>query len=186
MRFDIQGMCGGLVLVALAGCSRAPAAEEPAAAAMDAAAAAAGHDEASLLARGEYVAATSGCNDCHSPGYAESGGQTPKSQWLVGTALGWNGPWGTTYPANLRAKVQGMDEATWLDYTASLHTRPPMPDFAVRAMTEQDRRALFRFIRSLGPGGQAAPAYLPPGQEPPLPFVRWPLPPPPGAAPAAG
>lgn len=138
-------------------------------------------DDAALVERGEYIARTSGCNDCHTPGYAESGGQAPRERWLVGTPLGWNGPWGTTYAANLRLKLQDMDEAAWLEYSAGLHTRPPMPDFAVRAMDEQDRRALYRFVRSLGPGGTPAPAYLPPGQEPPLPYVKWVLPPPPAA-----
>ena len=171
--------CAALALPALAACSPEP----PAATA--APAASASGPGADLLARGRYVAITSGCNDCHSPGYPESGGTTPESQWLLGTPVGWSGPWGTTYPANLRLKVQGMDEAAWLDYTAALHTRPPMPDFAVRAMSREDRKALFHFIRSLGPDGTPAPAYLPPGQEPPLPYVQWHLPPPPPAAAAA-
>lgn len=139
-------------------------------------------DDAALLARGEYIVRTSGCNDCHTPGYAEAGGQAPREQWLVGSPLGWSGPWGTTYPANLRLKLQGMDEAAWMAYSAELHTRPPMPDFSLRAMSEDDRRALYRFVRSLGPGGQPAPAYLPPGQSPPMPYVQWVLPP--AAAPA--
>jgi hypothetical protein len=109
----------------------------------------------------------------------------PRERWLTGSPLGWQGPWGTTYPANLRLKLQSMDEQAWMDYSASLHTRPPMPDFAIRAMSEADRRALYRFVRSLGPAGEPAPAYLPPGTEAPLPYVKWMLPPPP-QAPAAG
>jgi mono/diheme cytochrome c family protein len=130
---------------------------------------------------GEYLVRIAGCNDCHTPGYAETAGQVPKAQWLTGSPLGWNGPWGTTYPANLRQKVAGMDEATWMTYTATLHTRPPMPDLAVRTMQPDDRRAVYRFIHSLGTAGQPAPAYLPPGQKPPLPYVQWVLPPPPAA-----
>ena len=183
MSRNIHCTVAGLALATLAACGQAPMAADATAASPPTPAAA---DDAALLARGEYITVTSGCNDCHSPGFAESGGQTPKAQWLVGTTVGWSGPWGTTYPANLRQKVQGMDEATWLDYTATLHTRPPMPDFAVRAMSPDDRRALFRFIRSLGAGGEPAPAYLPPGQEPPLPFVHWHLPTPPEAPAAAG
>ena len=149
--------------------------------------AAAGSSDAELLAQGDYLVRIAGCNDCHTPGYAESGGTVPKEQWLVGSQLGWSGPWGTTYPANLRLKMQGMDEAAWMAYSGELHTRPPMPDFAVRAMTDKDRRALYRFIRSLGPAGKAAPAYLPPSQIAPLPRVQWMLPPgPPPQAPAAG
>jgi hypothetical protein len=70
-----------------------------------------------------------------------------------------------------------MDEAAWLKYSAELHTRPVMPDFTVRAMKEQDRLAMYRFIKSLGPGGQPAPAYLPPGQEPAPPYMELVLPP---------
>lgn len=164
---------------AAAGCSRTPTSTGAQPVATSSAT-----DDAQLLARGEYLVRIAGCNDCHTPGYAETAGAVPKAQWLVGTRLGWNGPWGTTYPANLRLKLQEMDEAAWLGYSASLHTRPPMPDFAVRTMDEHDRRALYRFVRSLGPGGQPAPAYLPPGTPPQVPYVQWVLPPgAPGASP---
>jgi mono/diheme cytochrome c family protein len=177
MRHDILRPALLAASLALAGCSATSATSDPAppVAASD----------ADLVARGEYLARIAGCNDCHTPGYAETGGQVPKTQWLTGSPLGWNGPWGTTYPANLRLKLQDMDEAAWLKYSAELHTRPPMPDFAIRTMQEQDRRAIYRFIRSLGPGGQPAPDYLPPGQAPQAPYVQWILPPPaPGAQPA--
>jgi mono/diheme cytochrome c family protein len=132
-----------------------------------------------VIARGRYISQIGGCNDCHTPGYGPSGGKVPEAQRLTGDALGWHGPWGTTYPANLRLKVQDMDEAAWMRYSATLHTRPPMPDFAIRDMSETDRRAIYRFVRSLGPAGQAVPAYLPPNQKPQPPYVDWVLPPPP-------
>lgn len=163
--------------LALAACHRAP----QQAAVPPAAHAGIRTTDSSLTAHGEYLIRISGCNDCHTPGYAESGGQVGKEQWLTGSPLGWSGPWGTTYAANLRLTVDRMDEATWLEYSGKLYTRPPMPDFNVRAMKEQDRRAIYRFIRSLGPAGVAAPAYRPPGENPPAPYVRWVLP----AAPAA-
>jgi mono/diheme cytochrome c family protein len=165
----------GIATFILAACGRGEVAD--AAPAAPSAIAATENSDAALLARGEYLVRIAGCNDCHTPGYAETGGEVPKAQWLVGTPLGWNGPWGTTYPANLRLKLQEMDEAAWLAYSATLHTRPPMPDFAVRAMDENDRRAMYRFIHSLGPAGQAAPAYLPPGTAPQPPYVQWVLPP---------
>jgi mono/diheme cytochrome c family protein len=172
--------CLSLAL-ALAACDRAVA---PARAATTPPTSPATHPDGDeqLLARGEYLVRIAGCNDCHTPGYAESGGQVPEAQWLVGTPLGWSGPWGTTYPANLRLKLSDMDEAAWLAYSSNLHTRPPMPDFAVRTMSEDDRRALYRFVRSLGPAGQPAPAYLPPGTQPKPPYVQWVLPPPPAPA----
>jgi len=145
-------------------------------------AAAHGMSDAELIAQGEYIARIGGCNDCHTPGYPQSGGKVPKAQWLVGTPVGWMGPWGTTYPINIRLKAADMDDAAWLDYTSKLHTRPPMPDFAVRDMKESDRLALLRFVKSLGPAGEPAPAYLEPGKQPPMPYVEFKLPPPPAAA----
>lgn len=167
-------LAAGLGLAACSASQGASTTTEPPAASSD----------AELLARGEYLVRISGCNDCHTPGYGESGGNVPKERWLVGGMPGWNGPWGTTYPANLRLALADMDEATWLKYSGELHTRPPMPDFALRTMTEDDRRALYRFIHGLGPAGEKAPDYLPPGQVPTPPYVQWVLPPP--QAPAAG
>ena len=169
----------GLLLVA--GCTRAPAADAGTDAAAPSPAAATAAD-ADVLARGEYLVRVGQCNDCHTPGYAEQQGQLPTAQWLTGNAHAFAGPWGTTFPSNLRRTVHEHDEAGWLAYTATLHTRPPMPDYALRAMSEADRRALYRFIHSLGPAGDAAPAYLPPGQLPPPPYMQLVLP----AAPAAG
>lgn len=140
------------------------------------AAAATPHPEVDLVARGEYVVRTTGCNDCHTAGYAEQQGQIPTAQWLTGSPLGYSGPWGTTYATNLRLRMAELTEAQWLEYSASLRTRPIMPDFAVRAMSEDDRRAIYRFVRSLGPAGQPSPAYLPPGQKPSAPYFELVLP----------
>jgi len=58
-----------------------------------------------------------------------------------------------------------------------LNARPPMPWFNVRDMTSSDHRALYRYIRQLGPAGKPAPAYVPPDQEPKGPAVQFPAPP---------
>src|SRR5262245_19163636 len=63
--------------------------------------------------RGRYLVSIAGCNDCHTPGYAMSGGKVPEKQWLTGDQLGWQGPWGTTYPSNLRLYMQIVSEAEW-------------------------------------------------------------------------
>ncbi|MEF9979512.1 MAG: cytochrome C [Thermomonas sp.] len=179
--------CIAIACLALAACT-APSAPTPASATP----AIANIDrDAELLARGDYLVRIAGCNDCHTPAYGERGGNVPKEEWLVGSPVGFSGPWGTTYAASLRIKAAEMDEAGWLKYTGELHTRPIMPDFALRAMTEDDRRALYRLIRSLGPGGSKAPDYLPPGQTPPAPYLQMVLPPAPAGAaappaPAAG
>jgi mono/diheme cytochrome c family protein len=128
--------------------------------------------------RGRYLSKIAGCNDCHTPGYLLSAGKVPENLWLTGDTLGWRGPWGTTYASNLREKVGKMSEAQWLQYARTTELRPPMPWFTLREMTEADLRALYRFIVYLGPGGQPAPAYVPPDKEPPQPYVTFPAPPP--------
>lgn len=152
------------LVLALAACSAAPA--DPAETEAGAG------DDAALLARGEYLVRIAGCNDCHTPAYADRGGQAPRPEWLTGSPLGFRGPWGTTYAPNLRLKLAEMDERQWLAYSANLRTRPIMPDFALRQMAEEDRRALYRFVRSLGPGGAPAPAYVPPDRQPVPPYFE--------------
>lgn len=128
--------------------------------------------------RGRYLVKIAGCNDCHTPGYTQSGGKIPEQMWLVGDRLGWRGPWGTTYPANLRLYMQKLSEDQWIKIAHSTQFRPPMPWFALRDMNEQDLRTLYQFIRHLGPAGEPAPAYLPPDQTPKEPHVLFPAPPP--------
>jgi mono/diheme cytochrome c family protein len=109
-----------------------------------------------LIERGKYLAQVSGCNDCHTPGYMRADGKVPVAQWLTGSAVGFQGPWGTTYPANLRLTLQDMTEAQWLK-RARTPMRPPMPWFNLGSMSDLDLIALYRFVRSLGPAGEPAP-----------------------------
>ncbi|MFC3550170.1 c-type cytochrome [Lysobacter cavernae] len=171
----------GCAALAVGACQRDGAAPAAVATPITSTSASTSSSPADLVARGEYLIRIAGCNDCHTAGYAEAQGKTDKSQWLTGSPLGYKGPWGTTYAANLRQTLAAMDEAQWLDYSAKLRTRPIMPDFAVRAMSVEDRRALYHFIKSLGPGGGPAPGYLPPGQPPPAPYFELMLPGPPPA-----
>jgi mono/diheme cytochrome c family protein len=128
--------------------------------------------------RGRYLAKIAGCNDCHTAGYLATEGQVPESEWLMGDTFGWRGPWGTTYGANLRLLLGTMSEEQWLTLARNLTARPPMPWFALNEMTDEDLRSLYAFIRYLGPAGEPAPAYVPPDQEPPLPYALFPSPPP--------
>jgi len=131
----------------------------------------------SEVKHGRYVAQTSGCNDCHTPGYPQANGKIEEKLWLTGDKLGWRGPWGTTYPANLRLVAANMTEAQWLA-RARNEMRPPMPWFNLRDMTERDVLAIYRYLRFMGPAGEPAPAYLPPDRTPNPPFVQFPAPPP--------
>lgn len=126
------------------------------------------------VALGRYLVKTAGCNDCHSPGYTQQGGNTPESTWLTGDALGWRGPWGTTYATNLRLFMANMSETQWLNHARSMAPRPPMPWFNMRAMSDGDLRAIYRYVRAAGPAGQPAPAFVPPGQAAAGPVVQFP------------
>lgn len=117
---------------------------------------------ASDARHGRYLVRISGCNDCHTPGFMEKDGKVAESEWLTGDAMGWQGPWGTTYPANLRLVAQQLDEKAWLIRTRQTF-RPPMPSSSLHAMSETDLKAIYRYLRSQGPKGKPAPAYVPPG-----------------------
>jgi mono/diheme cytochrome c family protein len=125
-----------------------------------------------VLARGRYIVSISGCNDCHTAGYPESGGKVRESDWLTGSPVGFSGPWGTTYPANLRLAANSMSEAAWIA-RARTTMRPPMPWFSLRDMSDEDLRAVYRYVRSLGPKGIAAPAFVPPGQKVATPYIEF-------------
>jgi hypothetical protein len=131
-----------------------------------------------LLKRGRYVTIIGGCNDCHTAGYAPTGGKVPETQWLAGDILGFRGDWGTTYATNLRLYFQELTEDEWMKKAKGLPARPPMPWFNLRDMSNNDLRAMYRYIRSLGPLGKPAPAYLPPDKTPPQPYVQFPAAPP--------
>jgi mono/diheme cytochrome c family protein len=125
-----------------------------------------------VLERGRYVVSISGCNDCHTPGYPETDGKTPVAEWLTGSPVGFQGPWGTSYPANLRLYVQGMSEAQWIARVRQ-PMRPPMPWFNLRDMSDADLTAVYRFVRSLGARGEPAPAPVAPGTAVNTPFIEF-------------
>ena len=129
-----------------------------------------------MVERGRYLTKITGCNDCHTPGYLLSEGKVSENLWLTGDKFGWRGPWGTTYGSNLRLFVKGMTEKEWVAIARTLVRRPTMPWFNLNAMNEQDLKAIYQFIRYLGPSGEPAPAYVPPDQEPKTPYALFPTP----------
>lgn len=124
------------------------------------------------IRHGRYLIQISGCNDCHTAGYTQKSGQVPEAEWLTGDAMGWQGPWGTTYATNLRLLFQQMDEQAWLA-RARQPMRPPMPSPSLRAMSDADLRAIYRYVRSLGVKGSPAPAYVPPGGKVATPYFDF-------------
>ena len=125
--------------------------------------------------RGRYLVQTGACNTCHTALYGMLGGNVPESDWLTGDKVGWRGVWGTTYATNLRLYMQELTEEQWLRKARTLTSRPPMPWFAIQAMSDDDLRALYRYVRFLGAAGEPAPSYLPPLFTPRGPYVQFPL-----------
>lgn len=127
--------------------------------------------DAEMIARGRYVIRIAGCNDCHTSGYAQAGGDVPEKKWLTGDAVGFSGPWGTSYPTNLRLFIPTMSEDDWVAFGRHLKTRPPMPWFALNHMSERDLRAVYRFVRFLGPAGKPAPSAIDPDTVPATAYI---------------
>lgn len=122
---------------------------------------------------GRYLVIVGGCNDCHTPGWMETNGATPEEAWLTGSSMGFQGPWGTSYPANLRLTAQAMGEEAFVARVRAGQGLPPMPWMNVSRMADSDLRAIYRFLRSLGPAGEFAPAAVVPGVEPSTPYIPF-------------
>jgi mono/diheme cytochrome c family protein len=123
---------------------------------------------ASDIEAGRYIVATSGCNDCHTPMYARTGGaQPPEAEWLKGSPEPHTGPWGTSYGKNLRLTVASRSEDEWVILLNTGTGLPPMPWPSVRNMSEADKRAIYRYIKAMpGDPGQPSPDPLPPTTPP--------------------
>jgi len=130
----------------------------------------AGDTAGDTVARGRYLVTIGGCNDCHTAGYPEQGGNVPESEWLKGAPVGYQGPWGTTYAANLRLVAGRLTAEQWVEH-ARQERLPPMPWFNLRRMTDPDLKAMYAYIRSLGAPGAAAPAYVAPGGKVTTPYI---------------
>lgn len=126
---------------------------------------------ANEVAAGEYLTTVAGCNDCHTMGWMEQSDAVPVQDRLTGMSIGWRGPWGTSYPANLRLTAANMTSDQWVTMTRSRNGNPPMPWMSLHAMSDQDLRAIYAFLRSLGPSGDPVPAFVPPDREPTTPFL---------------
>lgn len=124
--------------------------------------------------RGRYLVQISGCNDCHTEAFMDKGGAVPEEEWLTGSRRGWHNAHGTTYAANLRLLISRIDEEQWVAMARSMKTRAPMAWYRLREISDSDLRAIYGYVRWLGPAGVPAPAPLPPGVVPPEPYINFP------------
>jgi hypothetical protein len=67
--------------------------------------------------------------------------------------------------------VQQFNADTWVQVMHSRDVRPPMPWQSLHAMSDADLRAIYEYIKQLGPAGVQTPAFVPPGEEPKTPFI---------------
>jgi hypothetical protein len=119
---------------------------------------------------GRYLVKITGCNDCHTPGWMQSPGSTPESLWLTGVPVGFSGPWGTSYASNLRRFVKDFNADMWVQVIRARTQKPPMPWDQLHSMSDADLRAIFEYIKSLGPAGDPTPTDTPPNEEPKTPY----------------
>ena len=123
---------------------------------------------------GRYIVRTGGCNDCHTPGFMVMGEKVPEAEWLIGNPIGFKGPWGTTYPQNLRRFVQPFTAEQFVEVVRTRKDRPPMPWSQLHAMSDADLKAVYAYLKHLGAmHGLAQPAsdWVPPDREPKTPFI---------------
>jgi len=84
----------------------------------------------------------------------------------------WAGPWGISFAANLTPDVTGLGPWTAQDFIHTMRTGkhlgvgrallPPMPWFNLEALTDQDLRALFKYLHSIKPISNQVPQPIPP------------------------
>jgi mono/diheme cytochrome c family protein len=140
---------------------------------------------AELIARGKQISFSSACHDCHTPGGLY--GNPDTQRMLSGSELGWEGPWGVTYPRNLTPDPEtGIPDWTVEDIVAAFRTGhrpdrspilPPMPWPVYGHMSDEDAYALAAFIKSFPPIRHKSPDRIPPGVSPTGARLTFPPPP---------
>ncbi|HEY1728842.1 MAG TPA: hypothetical protein VGG22_10745 [Candidatus Baltobacteraceae bacterium] len=124
-----------------------------------------------MIERGKYLVRFGACNDCHTPGWRETFGKVPVSKWLIGSNVGFRGPWGTIYPANVRQRFTQITEDEWLAMVRTREGPAPMIWHDLRVLSLNDQRAIYRFVRSLGSAGPPTLQDVPAQVEPKTPYI---------------
>jgi len=129
--------------------------------------------DADYVARGHYLTTVTGCNDCHTPGTFWGAPDTTRT--LSGSELGWKGPWGVTYAANLTPEPQtGIGAWSESDIITAIRVGkspdgtmllPPMPwpDYAF--LTDEDAKSIAKYLKTIPPVMHKVPDRMPPGAK---------------------
>jgi cytochrome c553 len=119
---------------------------------------------------GAYLLIVGSCHDCHTPNWVESGGKTSKDSLMTGRGLGFKGPWGVDYSKNLRVIADREGEDHWVNTLKTADDGDghlPMPWHNTKLMSDDDLRAMWKYVKSLGPAqGERIPRSVRPGKEP--------------------
>lgn len=160
--------------------------------------------ESAAVARGRYLVTVGVCADCHTPkkmgpagpemdrarwlsGHPETmalppAPKLPEGPWIAtttGTLTAWNGPWGTSFTANLTPDVEtGLGAWTEEMFIETIRAGrhqgrgrpllPPMPAEMYAQMTDEDLAAVFAYLRTIPAVKNRVPAPLPPSGPAPL------------------
>src|SRR5712691_5502491 len=109
---------------------------------------------AEKIAQGRYLAQIMSCGDCHTPGTFY--GAPDAERAYSGSEMGWRGPWGVLYAANLTPDLDtGIGYWTAAELARTLRTGirpdgtqigPPMPEQNTAQLTQDDAEALAAFF----------------------------------------
>ena len=127
----------------------------------------------SSIDRGRYLVKSMGCNDCHTLDY-QKGKPVPEEDWLTGGSVGFRDSNGTTYPTNLRLLLNSMSEDDWTVFARKMRQNVPMEYVLLPRASEHDLRAIYQFVKYLGPKGDPAPSRLPAGATPTTEYIEFP------------
>ncbi len=137
------------------------------------------------IARGRQISYTSACHDCHTPGGLY--GAPDSTRMLSGSELGWEGPWGVSFPRNLTPDMEsGIGSWSEKDIVTAIRTgirpdltpiMPPMPWPMYSHLSDEDAYALAAFLKSLPPVNHKAPDHIMPGATVSAARVSFPPPP---------
>ena len=136
------------------------------------------------LERGRYLMTAMPCVDCHTPGTFY--GAPDMTRMYSGSELGWVGPWGVAYAANLTPDSTGLGGWTEDQIATAIRTgnRPDgrqlaaiMPWMSFSNLTDEDAHAIAAYLKTLKPVHHKAPAPVPPGRKPAGALVAFPPPP---------
>ena len=137
-----------------------------------------------LLAKGQYLVQIMSCGDCHTPGAFY--GAPDAERALSGSEMGWKGPWGVRYAANLTPDLDtGIGYWTAAELAKTLRTgiRPdgsqigaPMPVQNIMQLSPEDADAIAAFVMSRKPVSHLVPKAVKPGGEAKGPLLEFPVP----------